>query len=211
MKFSYNEVNQLPFVIVDDFYDNRQQSVIMQELLFLNNDSRKLLDPKDTGSAWTADENAEDGKVYLKKNKAIHLDDVYLGNRNISNILTENRKIFSDEVCDEIIKNHTMFRYLRYANRDTTLVSYYENSDYYLPHRDDSTLTALTWFYKEPKSFFGGDLILEESVKINCVNNRCVIFPSIMLHSVTEIQLDNNKKNTNNGRFTISQFVSYNL
>lgn len=211
MIFSYHEVNQLPVAVIDGFYNDRQQNVIMQEMFFLNNDDRKLRDPEDTGSAWVADSSVEGGKRYLKKNKAVHLDEIYAADRSISNILIENRKLFSEDICEELIKNHTMFRYLKYANRDTTLVSYYEDSDYYLPHRDDSTLTALTWFYQKPKSFQGGDLMLEEKLKIDCLHNRCIVFPSIMLHSVNEIKLDSNKKDMNFGRFTISQFVSFTL
>lgn len=208
MIFSYYEVNKLPVMVIDKFYDKVAEEKIMQELLFLNNDPRKLKNPEDSGSAWEPDEKFPDGKRYLKKNKAHSLDTIFM-DRSASNILTENRKLFTDEITSELIAQHPMFRFLKYANRDASLVSYYENEDYYSPHRDDATITALTWFYKSPKSFKGGELILEESLEIDCVSNRCVIFPSITLHSVNQIVMEQNKTNLNLGRFAISQFLSY--
>ena len=210
MIFSYYEVNKLPVMVIDRFYDKSAEEKIMQELLFLNNDSKKLKDPENSGSAWDPDSSSPSGKKYLKSNKAHNLDSIYR-DRNISNILTENRKLFSSEVVDELMQAHSIFRYVKYANSDATMVSYYEDHDYYLPHRDDATITAITWFYKSPKSFSGGELILEESLEIDCVSNRCVIFPSVTLHSVREILMDPTKKENNFGRFSISQFLSYQI
>ena len=210
MIFSYHEVNKLPIMVIDGLFDKSVSEKIMQELLFLNNDPRKLKDPEGSGSAWDPDTNSVNGKKYLKKNKAHSLDAIY-ADRTASNILTENIKIFSDEVTSELIQAHPIFRYLKYANMDATLVSYYENSDYYLPHRDDATITALTWFYKKPKAFTGGNLVLEESLEIDCMSNRCIIFPSITLHSVNEIMLAPDKAGMDLGRFTISQFISYKI
>lgn len=210
MIFSYHEVNKIPVMVIDRYYDKTAEEKIMQELLFLNNDPRKLKDPPESGSAWDPDESAPGGKKYLKSNKAHSLDDVYL-DRNASNILVENRKLFSSEITDELSKAHPIFRYVKYVNQDATLISYYEDEDYYLPHRDDATITAITWFYQSPKSFVGGDLILEESLEIECKSNRCVIFPSITLHSVNKIEMDQNKRGINHGRFSITQFLSYHI
>lgn len=210
MIFSYQEVNKLPIIVIDNFYDAIAEEKIMQELLFLNNDLDKLKHPAETGSAWDADESSPDGKKYLKQNKAHSLDNIYR-DRNISNILKENRKLFSESVTDSLIDMHPLFRHVKYANRDATLVSYYENSDYYLPHRDDATITAITWFYKNPKSFSGGNLIIENTISIECMTNRCVIFPSITTHSVDEIKINPSRQNLNFGRFAISQFMSYEI
>lgn len=210
MIFSYHEVNNLPVMVIDKFYDKIAEEKIMQELLFLTNDERKLKDPPNSGSAWDPDDSLPGGKRYLKSNKAHSLDSIYM-DRDVSNILVENRKLFSEEITKELMKAHPIFRYVKYANQDATLVSYYEDQDYYLPHRDDATITALTWFYQSPKSFVGGDLLLEESLEVECKSNRCIIFPSITLHSVNKIEIDQNKKGMNYGRFAISQFLSYHI
>jgi len=208
MIFSYHEVNKLPIAVIDNLYNKSSADKIMQELMFLNNDPAKLKHPQDTGSAWVADQSFPDGKKYLKNNTAISLDSIY-ADRSISNILSENRKLFSNEIIQELTSYHILFRYLKSINRDATLVSYYENGDFYLPHVDDCTLTAITWFYKSPKAFIGGDLVIENQLTIDCFSNRCVIFPSILMHSVNEIQIDQNYAGNNCGRFAISQFMSY--
>lgn len=210
MIFSYHEVNKIPVMVIDRFYDKVAEEKIMQELFFLNNDGRKLKDPPESGSAWDPDNTVPGGKKYLKSNKAHSLDDIYL-DRNVSNILVENRKLFSEEITTELAKAHPILRYIKYVNQDATLVSYYEDQDYYLPHRDDATITAITWFYQSPKAFTGGELVLEESLEIECKSNRCVIFPSITLHSVKQLQMDQDKKGMNYGRFSISQFLSYHI
>lgn len=210
MIYSYYEANRLPIAVIDKFYDNSAEEKIMQELLFLKNDERKLKNPGDSGSAYNLDQTMPDGKKYLKKNKAHSLDATYL-DRSMSNILTENRKLFSDEITTELINYHPIFRYVKHVNTDATLVSYYEDSDYYLPHRDDATITAITWFYKNPKLFNGGNLFLEETLEIECLHNRCVIFPSIASHAVNEIHINKENAGQNFGRFAISQFLSYQI
>lgn len=204
MIFSYFEIKKLPIVVVDKLYDQEESDQIWQELCFLNSCSGKLKNPEETGSAWIL-ENEQ--KKFLKKNKAISLDTTYR-DRSMSNILTNNRKIFKNEVTLELVKYHAFFRYLQHVNSDATLVSYYENSDFYLPHHDDATITALTWFYKKPKMFTGGDIIFEDDLVVECISNRCVIFPSLFLHEVNEISLKNVTER-NCGRFTISQFLSF--
>ena len=208
MKFSYREINKLPVAIIDNFYDVKAQQKIMDELQFLNNDSRKLRPPEETGSAY--DTNSRGEKHYLKKNKAIGLDSIY-GDRSVSNILTENRKLFSTKVVDSLINLHPLFRYVKFATADSTLVSYYENSDYYKKHHDTAVITAITWFYKKPKSFEGGNLILEDDLKIDCIPNRCVVFPSCTFHSVEKIRMKADITRENSGRFAISQFLYFNF
>ena len=209
MIFSYYEVNKLPVIVIDKFYDDIAKQKIMEELFFLNNDHRKLLSPADTGSAWEPDDDAVDGKKYLKRNKGISLDNIY-SDRNVSNILSENRKLFSPAVTEECANYHPLFRYLGAISKDATLVSYYEDSDYYAPHMDNAALSAITWFHTTPKLFAGGDLIIENELQIECISNRCVIIPSIAMHAVNEIKLDNNS-GKNCGRFAISQFCSFEI
>ena len=206
MIFSFNTVNNQPVVFIDQFYTKEEYAKIWQELCFLNNDPDNFLDPENTGSAWDPDENGN--PIYKKQNKALSLDSVY-ADRRVSSILKANRKIFSPEVIDELIKFNCVYKYLLISDYDGTLISYYENADYYLPHRDIANITALTWFYQEPKSFTGGNLTVEGTLEIECIKNRCVIFPSILDHEVSKIQLDEVNKNKNLGRYCMSQFISF--
>jgi hypothetical protein len=206
MIFNYYEINKFPVVVIDEFYDLEASEKIWDEMCFLNNDSRKMLgDPESTGSAYDLDSNGN--PIFLKQLKALYLDDVYQGNRTISNILLENRKIFSPEVVDKLIELHPFFKYLSLANHDTTILNYYENSDHYLPHVDLSIITALTWFYKKPKAFLGGELVIENELTVDCNYNRMVIFPSMLRHEVKPVTLHREFLNQNYGRFSISQLI----
>ena len=65
------------------------------------------------------------------------------------------------------------------TNVNQTVLHYYEDTDYYLPHRDNSAFTCLVWMYKEPRKFEGGELTIDAlDQKVELRNNRLVIFPS---------------------------------
>jgi hypothetical protein len=206
MIFTYHEVKGLPIIIIDNYYDEVAADKIWQELCFLNNDSRKFETPEETGSAWLPNEDGE--KMYLRKNLACQLDRTYR-NRNASNILTENRKIFSLDLRLKLEDYHVYFRALDGITADGTIVNYYENADYYMPHTDVSVATVLTWFYKNPKSFTGGQLIIENELSIECLYNRTVIFPSMLKHAVEVTIVDSQLIGQNYGRYSITQLMSY--
>lgn len=68
-------------------YDEKELELIWEELYFLTKPN-KLLTPDKFGAAYDGDGN------YVTKSHAVELDTVYL-NRNISNILSLNRKLFN--------------------------------------------------------------------------------------------------------------------
>jgi hypothetical protein len=85
---------------------------------------------------------------------------------------------------------------------------YYENDSDYLPHRDDSNYTAITFFYKEPKSFEGGELFFPEfDYTFECKNNHVILFPGYVLHGVKKIQMKNNTFCSGMGRYSMAQFL----
>lgn len=207
MPFEFYEVKKMPIAVIDNYYSQAACEKIWQEICFLNNHPEKFKNPEDTGSAF----NKDDGNLrLLKQNKAVSVDYVY-NDRSMSDILTETRLIFSQEITDVLCKHHKMFEYIKYANADGTLLNYYEKSDYYEPHHDIATFTALTFFYKEPKSFSGGNLVIENKLTIECQFNRTVIFPSILLHSVEPVDIDDKLIGQNYGRYSIAQMMSVNI
>jgi Rps23 Pro-64 3,4-dihydroxylase Tpa1-like proline 4-hydroxylase len=188
--------------IIKNFYDESELRLIMRELDFLNS-STKLLPPDQTNAAVHEDGTSK------KRNTGIFLDQIYLV-RNISDILQVNRKVFNPLVTIKLIDEDLSFRHVQQVNKDTTLVSYYEDSDYYEPHQDSATFTVLSYFYKEPKKFTGGDLVLTDfDYTIEIENNMVVYMPSVYLHEVTPIKMKEEDMNQGLGRYCVSMFLNY--
>jgi len=192
-----------PYLLIDDYYDGMEIHLIWQEINFLSY-PHKFCD----GSVSNVEKD-RDG-VSVKQNKCIYLDNVY-SDRNISNILVVNRKLFSDEVTNAFSELSFGYNYFSKCNLDYTTLSYYDETDYYLPHDDFSMYTAITWFYKEPKKFKNGNLIFSDyDHEVEVKNNRTVIFPSHVKHHVDKLVF-HREHGDNDGRYAISQFISRNL
>ena len=185
--------NKLPFphVIIHDFYTEEELCDIWKEIDFLSCPN-KLHSPEETASAL--DKN---GRV-MKNNLGVHLDTVYF-ERKTSSILSHNRKTFNHKLLNEIAEFDFSFNNMIVCNTDTTLLSYYENGGYYKPHRDMATYTSLCWFYKEPKTFVGGDLYFPDyDYTLEIENNMQIYFMSSVMHGVTKVK--------GHGRYTLTQF-----
>ena len=189
-----------PHLIVDDIYNENELQLIWQELEFLTY-LTKWKSPEETASAKLNDK-------ILKNNLGIFLDgdDGIYADRKASNILSVNRKILDKEILGAYGALSFGYQTTFMTNTDTTLISYYEDSHYYEKHKDHAIMTALTWFYKEPKAFFGGDLIFSDFNKytVELKNNRAVLFPSFVFHEVEEICMPEHKPGF--GRYCMAQF-----
>lgn len=188
-----------PHAIIDNFFTEEELKSVWKELEFLT-DSSKLLDETKTGSAYNADGSLK------KVNYGMFLDQIYT-DRNLSNILNLSKKVFDVKTMDFLYRKHWVFRYLRESTRDTTLLSYYENNNHYDTHFDYASITILTHLFKEPKQFTGGDLVFQDNYQLPLVNNRTILFPSVIDHAVTEIKMDSDNKLNGNGRYCISKFI----
>jgi hypothetical protein len=196
MKF-YTYRDPIPYVVIEDVFDEVELERIFKELEFLY---PKLLPPTQTHTY--KDENGQPGK----SNQGVFLDDVYQL-REFSDILSVNRKLFNPEVKQQLSIASPIFSLIDNLRRDATLISYYEDSDYYLPHSDTSVISMVTWFFKEPKNFIGGDFILTDyNIKIPVKNNCTVIFFGNTKHEVTEIKMIDPSEHCS-GRFSMTVFV----
>ena len=204
MNIQYHDIG-FPFIEIENVYDEHELNLIWEELDFLCY-SNKLKGPEETASAFSLDENQN--KVLTKQNKGLFLDALYT-DRDISSILTVNRKLFKN--LDNIFLNSPSWFYKNCViNDDFTLVSYYETEDYYNKHKDNCGISVLTWFYKEPKKFEGGDLLFPDfDGKINVRNNHAVIFPGMINHSVTKVIMNDEDLNKKYGRFCMTQFLHF--
>lgn len=190
--------NNGPVVIADDLFTYREYKLMFDEFKFIK-DRGLLMSGNETGGAV----NLDDGTM-LKQNSSVFLDQLY-NERSLSDMLSVNRKVFSSSVVSELIKLHSLFNYIPLSTQDATLLSYYDSDNKYEGHRDEATITILTWFYEEPRKFEGGDFIVEDEFKIECRANRTVFMPSYMLHAVTPVRPE--KPNKGLGRYTMTQFV----
>jgi Rps23 Pro-64 3,4-dihydroxylase Tpa1-like proline 4-hydroxylase len=146
----------------------------------------------------------------MSQSMVIHLDSVYT-DRSTSNILTVNRKLFDSECLKKFSQTSPMSKSILYQTKDYTLLRYYENGDEYLPHHDDSSYTAITFFYREPKSFEGGELLFPDfDYTFKCNNNHVILFPGCISHSVTKVQMNDNIFCNGMGRYSMAQFLTLN-
>ena len=184
--------------IIKDFYDERELGLIWKELDYLNSKG-KFLPPEKTGAARDAKGNI------IKSSKGLFLDEYYT-NRNFSNVLTANRKIWT--ATEKLAKENINFRYLKSCNSDATLVNYYEDGDYYQRHTDTAVYTVLSYFYKEPKKFSGGNLkLLDYDIEVEVKSNMVIYMPSILWHEVTSIVMEQEFLNKGYGRYCMAQFL----
>ena len=185
------------YIIIDNTYTDEELKLIFLELDFWAV-SGNLMGPEHTGTAkW---ENGEP----KKQNKGVFLDGVY-AERSYSNVLKFNRKIYGIQLD----KPSTILNQLKESNHDTTLVSYYENEAHYKSHKDYSVLTAMTYLYKQPKAFEGGDLVLTEyGYAFEPWFNRTYIFPSVVEHEVTPVIMKPEDCGKGLGRYSISAFIN---
>ena len=185
-----------PLMIIENFYNESELELIWEELNFLTKPG-KLMDAKDYG-----------GIDDYTNAKALLLDDIYENAREISNILTVNRKLFDSGVLDNFAEIHPCCKIATRANWDITKVRYYHDGEFYDPHTDRSfQFLAFSYFYKEPKKFSGGDLIFPEyDFKISCDNNSMVIFPGWVEHGVRKVTIKDSDYYEGNGRYAITSF-----
>ena len=190
---------KFPFLVIDNFYSKENLNLIWKELDFLIDKVR----PEDKVVA------KKDGKS-LASVKRVYLDTLY-NDRKTSNILEFfPSKLYSDEIIDTYVDLVPSGINFATSNYDSTQLSYYENKDGYKPHTDVFQHTALTWLFKEPKKFEGGDLVFTQSnIKIDCMYNRTVLFPSWYYHGVTQIKMNDEDLNKGFGRWAITHFINF--
>ena len=198
----YNE--PFPYILIDDFYNQSELDGIWQELDYLCHPKRMGRSSIERGSA--ADVYSDGTRELIKNAWDMFLDSFFIS-RDSSNILEINRKLINKEM----FKNHPhwLFNHWDALNEDNTQILYYENNDEYKPHRDLARLTGITWFYREPKKFTGGNLRFPWfDMEIECKHNRVIVFPSSIPHGVDKVGMEENDMGKKLGRFAMTQFIS---
>lgn len=202
MEIKHHKFNLASYITFENVYDDTELSYIWKEVEFLC-DERKMLPPLQSGTAMDSQGNP------LKQNNCIWIDNIYY-NRETSNYINLYRKGFGSLSSDRenLEKVDINMKHFFHTNSDCTLMSYYENSDYYHAHMDKACYTYVFWLFKEPKKFRGGDLTFPElGQTINIRSNMAVLFPSWLDHQVDKIEMcDTIERFKCNGRFAFSTF-----
>ena len=192
-----------PHLILENFYNEEELNLVWDELKFYTKPG-KLLEPKDFG-----------GVVDKTNSHAIALDAVYINDkknnvnyRNLSNILTVNRKLFLPEILEPFAKIHDCCSIAPMASYDVTKIRYYHDEEYYDAHIDKTfQFLAFSYFYKEPKKFEGGELYFPDyDYEVPCTNNSMIILPGWVKHGVKKVSIKNSDYYDGWGRYCISSF-----
>jgi hypothetical protein len=185
-------VNNLSYILIDDFFTAKELEAVTQEIKDLK---RFSLCAEKTGTARDEQESLK------KTGKGLFLDELYITNREASDILTANRKIFGLEIQEYAAKFDVLFEYIKESNKDSTLLNYYTEGQSYAPHKDQARISSVTFLRQG--EFKGGEFSFpEQGVIIEAVHNRMVIFPSCATHSALPVHGDGI-------RISIAQFIDY--
>ena len=193
---------------IEDTFTEDQISAIWKELEFVTNPYAM--------TTWqnTKEKLGEDLEVEKRNN-------VFYPTRQYQNylLISPMAAFAKQQLCNDYIFSfyesinpvHQLYRHQNFHN---VFVSYYQDADKYDYHRDSCCYTTLTYLYKEPKSFTGGEITLkvndvEETKEIK--NNMSIIFPGVYQHKVSPIKMSNDFANYSTyGRYCISQFTYLN-
>ena len=186
-----------PHLIIKNFYNENELKLIWEELTFYTKPG-KFLEAKKFG-----------GVVNKTNSHALALDGVYQEEyRNLSNILTVNRKLFDTELLKTFSDIDDCCSIALTSNWDITKVRYYHDNEYYDPHTDrDFQFLAFSYFYKEPKKFNGGEIYFPDyNYEYECDNNSIIILPGWVKHGVTKVSINDSDYYEGYGRYCISSF-----
>jgi hypothetical protein len=193
-----------PHVIIKNVYSENELRLIWRELEFLT-EKYKFKPGSEDGSTGTTLTG-----INSSQNFGLTLDTVYL-DRKISDILTITSKLADDQLVNKICEVSPLVGHLKRCNTVCTKVKYYESNNYYRGHFDLSRFSFLTYLFKQPKQFIGGDLYFDEyDYIIEIENNMTVFFVGSIIHSSKEVKLNSDVQPwTGGGKYCITQFVDY--
>lgn len=198
MDINLIKTNKFSYITLENVYTEEELNYLWKETMFIC-DSRKLSNPEITGSARDADGNT------LKQNFGFWIND---GVSNYLSLIKKPKEALVEKREEFIDQDYTLNLYYN-TNISNTLMSYYEDNNYYDAHFDYACYTYLFWLCKEPKQFTGGNLyFLDVNEEIIFKNNFGILFPSWAIHSVEKVNFIG-EKFEGLGRFCFSTFYTF--
>jgi hypothetical protein len=187
------QAKNLSYIVVDNLYLPEELKQIKVELRALK---EYVKSPEETGVAMDKNETP-------KRNAHGLFLDKHYQDRNSSDILRLNRKLFCEELVVKATEFNQYFYTIRNCNNDSTLINFYGADEEYRPHRDNSALTAITFF--STGNISGGDFEFPEvNEVVPFKENRAVIFPGCVEHAAKQTQAK-----PGSYRVSMAQFLNY--
>jgi hypothetical protein len=207
MEFNYI-ADGIDAVVIDNFYTEEQLKEIMLELKWLT--KKSILVGEDEL------ESARLNGELLASKRGIFLEHVFKNWKHSALISHGITQTTDKQFIDGLYEYSTLFKSLIGCNSRSHLLSYYENSNYYKPHKDGFFYTILNYFYVEPKQFEGGEVILhscnsDKIASIEVKHNRAIVIASQTMHEVKEIKSSLDNILSGKGRYCNAMFFTYDM
>ena len=200
MNIEFNEVNKVPYVVVDDVLTEEELKEAWATLDSFSLDD--LLEGGDTGTAYNTGTYKKS-----KQNKGVFLDQLYGNHPQLCRLAKPLIPKYG-EICQEASQLHPAFRPVGEGWNGTILCSYYKNGDYYDAHQDTTPVTGLYWLAKDESKFEGGNLLIENAEPVQFKNNRMVMFPGYCIHQVSPVKMKIRDADDGLGRWCVSLFTA---
>ena len=204
MEFNYI-ADGIDALVIDNFYTEEELNEIFKELSWVTKPSI-FVDERGLSTA-------EMGETIIASKKGIFLDGIISYWRYSALMKYPLLKMNESSFKETLLSKNSLFKLFYGCNKRTHLLSYYENNDYYGSHIDATVCTILNWFYKEPKQFTGGEIILRSETtnkiaEIECKNNRVVLMAGNTPHEVKPIISNLNDSYSGYGRYCNAIFLN---
>lgn len=201
-----NEGTTYPFIVCDNWYSPNEEKAVWSELNFYSHQKdMKTIERAENTIVAKSTKGEPLSNAYR-----FYFDEYYTGKYvdKTSFINKFQYKLRQKKLHDYIAKCKPYHRSYLSTTSTSSLISYYEQDDSYLPHHDTFAWTILIWFCKEPKLFKGGDFDFPESkTQVNFKHNRAVFFPCCYNHRVSPVKFIKKPKEFGYGRWTITHFL----
>lgn len=193
-------------LVIRETFTKEQLNEIWKELDFLTQKDI-MEDPEHTGSAVDEEGNP------VKKNHGIWIEKAFSDLESSALYSNSMKMLLSEDIVESLQSINPLHVMYKSINDDSMLLSYYENGGGYDMHTDASAYTATTYFFKEPRSFSGGEIVFQnndEAYEQDIENNMTIIFPSAWWHQVNTVSMEDDQEFSGNGRYCLSTFFFIN-
>ena len=184
MKINYSD-KPFEFLVIDNFLDEQQNVGVWNELNFIIDN--KFLNTTPSTSTDGSARDPDTGETLVQRH-SLFLEDFLVNHRKTSKIYQAIKNNFLHSNLHEQYPKSTLIKYLPNTNRDSTLLSFFKNGDYYKSHNDNCVITAILYLIPD-NSYEGGDIIFPQfDLEHKPLNNQLIIFPSCIEHEVTVLK-----------------------